>query len=270
MRVSRQLALPFGAARPRRRLRPAPVGVAHRARPLHCHRHPVHVTLRRGRLLPSMREQSLFLAIRRGLSRTARSWFRVLQFSVQTDHIHMIVEARDKPSLSRGLMGLLVRLARAFNRALGRRGSVWSERYHSRALKTPREVRNGLVYVLMNRHKHSAGGPAGLGLAVEQRARARSGAHETIRAFDVCSSAWWFDGWVTPPSSGPPVPTEGSPVAPPETWLARTGWKHHGLLRIDEYPKRRSRSRGRARAGRTRDRGVRRCRAAFRDSIEMS
>ena len=76
-----------------------------------------------------MREEGLFIALQRAMSRTARSWFRVVQFSVQTDHIHMIVEAADKPSLSRGMMGLCVRLARALNQALERHGGVWSERY---------------------------------------------------------------------------------------------------------------------------------------------
>jgi REP element-mobilizing transposase RayT len=89
--------------------------------------------------LPSLREESLFLAICRALSRTVRSWFRVVQFSVQVDHVHLIVEADDRLSLSRGMTGLSVRVARAFNRVIGRRGFVWSERFHSRALKTPRE-----------------------------------------------------------------------------------------------------------------------------------
>src|SRR5262245_47412565 len=151
MGKAKQLALPLATARPKRRRNSARAGVPHRTRPLHCHRHPVHVTLKRARLLPSMREESLFLALRRGISRTARSWFRVLQFSVQADHVHMIVEAREKASLSRGMTGLSVRLARALNRALDRRGTVWGERFHSRALRTPREVRNGLIYVLMNR-----------------------------------------------------------------------------------------------------------------------
>jgi REP element-mobilizing transposase RayT len=220
MRRPTQLALPLCGARRRRRARSARSGVSHRARPLHCRRHPVHVTLRRGRLLPNMREQGLFLAIRRALSGTARAWFRVLHFSVQADHMHMIVEANDKASLSRGMTGLSVRLARAFNRALRRRGRVWCERYHSRALKTPREVRNGLVYVLRNHHKHAA--PASL---------------SAIDGFDMCSSAWWFDGWAHPPSSGPPLPTDGVPVVSAESWLARTGWKLHGLIRIDELPK---------------------------------
>ena len=221
MSVSKQLALPFATAHPKRRRTSAQSGVRHRARSPHCHRHPVHVTLRRLRHLPSMREPMLFLAMRRQFSRTARSWFRVLQFSVQTDHIHLIVEAGDQSSLSRGMTGLLVRLARALNRVLGRRGSVWSERFHSRRLKTPREVRNGLVYVLMNRRKHAtlANG---------------SSAHV---GFDRCSSAWWFEGWAHPPSSGPPSPSDEPPVIAATTWLAQVGWRYYGLIRAEESPR---------------------------------
>jgi putative transposase len=221
MRKHKQLALAFVGSRRRVPRRAARAGAPHRGRPSHRDRHPVHVTLRRARLLPSMREQGLFLAIRQALSRTARSWFRVLQFSVQADHIHLIVEAGVKPSLSRGMTGLAVRIARAFNGALGRRGAVWSERYHSHELRTPREVRNSFVYVLMNHRKHSA-----------------SQTVAALKSFDVCSSAWWFDGWAQPPASGPPLAAEAAPVTAPETWLARTGWKRHGLVRFDESPKR--------------------------------
>lgn len=171
--------------------------------------------------MPSLREQALFLALRRALARSARSWFRVLHFSVQADHVHLIVEADDKVSLSRGVAGLTIRLARALNHALGRRGGVWAERYHARALGTPREVRSGLVYVLMNRRKHGSGGRF-----------ARSS------AFDPCSSAWWFEGWAMPPCTGPPLPDGIRPVSAPQTWLARTGWKRYGLIEQTEAPAR--------------------------------
>jgi putative transposase len=221
MQKVRQLTLPFGRERSRHRRKLRRSDVPHRVRASHCHRNPVHVTLRRAAFLPSMRERTLFLAIRRGLSQTARSWFRVAHFSVQADHLHMIVEARDKGSLSRGMMGLSVRLARAFNAVLGRRGALWGGRYHSRALKTPREVRNALVYVLMNRRKHASSAAPAVG-----------------RDFDVCSSAWWLDGWDRPPSPLSARYHVGvPPVAPAETWLLRTGWKRHGLIRIDESPR---------------------------------
>src|SRR5260370_20992950 len=96
-------------------------------------------------------------------------------------------------------MGVAIRMARAVNRVLERHGNVWSERYHSRALKTPREVRNGIVYVLMNRQRHASKKPTGL---------------------DPCSSALLFDGWKVPPSLTPPrPPTEESPAAPPAASL---------------------------------------------------
>lgn len=51
-------------------------------------------------------------------------------------------------ALGRGLKGLLVRLANALNRAWKRRGRLIRDRYHAGLLKTPREVRQVLVYVL--------------------------------------------------------------------------------------------------------------------------
>ena len=214
----RQLALNLGERKLRRprRGRPASNGVPHRVRAEHKGRHPVHVTLRSGRGIPSLREQVIFVEMRRGLGRTARSWFRVVHFSVQANHVHLLVEADDKASLSRGIMGVAIRMARAVNRVLERRGNVWSERYHARPLKTPREVRNAIVYVLMNKHKHASNA---IGL-------------------DPCSSASLFDGWKVPPSLAPPRKSiEGNPVEPPTTWLLRWGWKRYGLIGSGERPK---------------------------------
>src|SRR5437870_617332 len=102
----------------------------HRARPVHRKRHPVHVTLRASPKIPSLRRQTVFLALRRAFGKTARSWFRIVHYSVQQDHVHLLVEGDDKDSLSRGLRGVTIRLARAVNRAVRRRGAVWGDRYH--------------------------------------------------------------------------------------------------------------------------------------------
>jgi hypothetical protein len=68
----------------------------------------------------------------------------------------MLAEAQSREALSRGVQGLAIRLARAINRVLHRAGEVWADRYHARALRTPREVRNALVYVPNNWRKHGA------------------------------------------------------------------------------------------------------------------
>ena len=79
---------------------------------------------------PKMRKQVVFSAVRHALGRTARTWFRIVHFSVQADHVHLLVEADDKTALTRGLMGAEIRIARAVNRVLGKHGRVWGSRSH--------------------------------------------------------------------------------------------------------------------------------------------
>jgi len=195
--------------------------VPHRPREAHRAAHPVHATLRARWGLPPFREQALFGAIRGAIREASRSpvlrgAFRVLHFSVQRDHLHLIVEASDGSALARGMQGLGVRVARAINRLLDTRGGVFADRFHARELRTPREVRNALVYVLMNFKKH-------------ERA--------LLRALDAFSSAPWFDGFRD--ATGPPPsidPNVERPVAAARTWLASSGWRRRGLLSVAERP----------------------------------
>jgi hypothetical protein len=79
---------------------------------------------------------------------------------------------------------------------------------------------------------------------MNRRKHASSATQAVGRDFDVCSSAWWLDGWDRPPSPlGPPYRADDPPVAPAETWLLQTGWKRHGLIRVDESPRLMARSR---------------------------
>jgi hypothetical protein len=144
------------------------------------------------------------------LAAASHDVFRVVHFSVQRDHVHLLVEADVPDRLARGIQGLAIRAARACNRALGRRGAVWGDRYHSRMLATPREVRNALVYILANVKKHIPG----------------------TRGMDPRSSARWFDGWRRKVATTGP-----SPVARACTWLARVGWRRHGLIDLEEAPR---------------------------------
>jgi REP element-mobilizing transposase RayT len=80
-----------------------------------------------------------------------------VQLSVQSNHVHLIVETESKHALSRAMQGLGGRIAYRLNKRLRRHGPVLGDRYHSRALKTPLEVKRALVYVLHN-HRHHAEG----------------------------------------------------------------------------------------------------------------
>jgi REP element-mobilizing transposase RayT len=104
---------------------------------------------------PSLRGSRSFRAIQEALRKgKERFGLRIIHFSVQGNHMHLLVEADDSLALTRGMKGLTVRLARALNRAHGLRGQVFADRFHSRALKSPREVAYAMRYVLGNHMKH--------------------------------------------------------------------------------------------------------------------
>jgi REP element-mobilizing transposase RayT len=178
----------------------------------------VHVTLKLARGLPSLRHQALAALVFSVLRKAkVRLGTRVVQFSVQSNHLHLIVETAGRAALSRSMQGIGVRLARGLNDRLRRRGAVFGDRYHARALRTPREVRHALVYVLQN-HKHHA---VGAGRASQ---------------FDALSTAAYFDGFTPMVARWPPVPRDEVPVARATTWLLRVGWRRLGLIRPEEAP----------------------------------
>jgi REP element-mobilizing transposase RayT len=188
--------------------------VPHMARPVHCPRHPVHITLKLRSGLPSLRSQVMGGLVRRAFCDARKRWFRVVHFSIQTNHLHLLVEAGDRKALSRGVSALAIRIARRLNASLGRSGTVFPERYHDRALKTPREVRNALVYVLFNAHRHNV----------------------ALNGIDPYSSGSVFDGWRDAATVGRAPPACGFSTEPASTWLLARGWRRHGLIDSRERP----------------------------------
>ena len=117
-------------------------------------RYPVHVTIRLVAGLPGLRDIETETLLRECFVKAKdRFGCRLIEYSIQKDHVHLIVKAKDRSALSRGMKGLQVRIARALNKHWGRRGKVFSDRYHEHVLRTPREVRNALAYVLHNARK---------------------------------------------------------------------------------------------------------------------
>jgi putative transposase len=221
MRRLRQLPLPLGRDPLRRGKRPGRkpngprAGVSHLRRPAHCHRHPLHVTVRVRQGLPSLRSESMFRRVLAQIHAAKEQFIRILHFSIQSNHIHLLIEANDRECLTQGMKGFAVRVAKGLNDLLGTRGSIWADRYHAHALKTPREVRNAIVYVIRNRAKHGGGVPV-----------------------DRCSSAPYFDGWDDEVGCPPPRGSPNDwPVARPETWLMNAGWKRGGRIQAYDLPR---------------------------------
>jgi REP element-mobilizing transposase RayT len=213
-----------GAGRPRKH--PLPAGwdpkrklVPHLRRATIDRHRPAHITLRLHRVARTLRNGKMHAAIRRAfLAGCQKDGFRLVHYSVQGDHLHLIVEAESRVRLARGMQGLGIRLARSINRLLERDGAVLADRYHLHVLASPSEVRNALCYVLNNARKHAA----------QDHARYDRG------WIDPFSSAAHFDGWahaVVPDELALPRCTASA-----RCWLLTTGWRRRGLLDPNAIP----------------------------------
>lgn len=219
-----------GAGRPAKGKRSS---ARHKRRPKHDHRHPVHVTVRVVDGLGTLRQRDAYLAIREAtFTAFTREVFRLVHFSIQSNHIHLIAEAANKKALSRGMQGFQISAAKRLNAAITkrtgsrRRGQVFTDRYHARALSTPRAVRHALCYVLNNWRRHR-----------EDRAvRTRTW------KVDPFSNGWEFFGWkeraLSPLVYQPSTEYLAMSLVTwfPKTWLLRDGWQRHGLISIREVP----------------------------------
>jgi len=138
--------------------------------------------------------------------------FRLTQFAVLGNHVHLMVEADSREHLARAMGGLTTRIARALNKVWERSGTVFKERYHAVVLNCPSRVKNALNYILHNGRKHGIPG--------------------LERWFDPCSSARWFDGFrdAIADTKWP------ASLVHAKTWLLSKGWRRRGLLTLVPVP----------------------------------
>ena len=189
-------------------------GGPHRARPELSSRHPVHVTLRARRLHPEMRRRDYYAVIRKVLEHyLGRTDFRIVHGSIQNTHFHFLVEASNKRALTLGMQSLAIRLSHALT---GGRGKVFEERYHAVQIRTARQARNTLAYVLNNWRRHRVwAGDAPV---------------------DPYSSGVTFGGWSERVRFTLPAGYVPLPVSSPQTSLLRSDWKQYGLIDPFERP----------------------------------
>lgn len=172
----------------------------------------MHVTMRRVPNLPSFRQQRVRRLVLEQMRRLNDHVFQLVHFSIQTNHLHFIVEPGDRETIIRKIQGLMVALAKRINAMLGgRRGKVWADRYFRRDVSTSREMHALLRYVFHDAKKHGQHPP-------------------NVVTLDPYSSAWTFDGWDVDLS--PPPDTADWPRPRPRTRLLKIGWFQQGPLSI--------------------------------------
>jgi len=215
-------------------------GSPHKVRPTLERRFPVHVVLRTHRDIGNLRKRHLYKALREAtlclfrheLNYKTGSAFRIVHVSIQSNHIHLLVEADHKMALSRGMQSFQISAAKHINRefsvrarlAVRRRGSVFPDRFHQEIITNPKQARNSLAYVLNNWRKHQ-----------EDR-----GALARGWKVDPFSTGVLFMGWKEHEDAVLLWKWRDTydplPVYLPKTWLLREGWRKHGSISYFDIP----------------------------------
>jgi hypothetical protein len=173
---------------------------------------PIHVTMKLRHGLPDIQCPEMHEKFKAGALKAKALGLRVVHYTVEWDHIHMLLECSNNKALSQGMKSLGASFGRAIRKFAGGKGRVFKERFHMRVLKTPTEVRNAMAYVLTNTSKH----------------------HKMAPGPTPYSSGMYFSEWkkLLGRRAGPNlrefVPlTSKLPefLCEPKSWLAREGWR---------------------------------------------
>jgi REP element-mobilizing transposase RayT len=168
--------------------------------------------------LDSFRRNGVHQVITAAIKSAKKKNFRIVHFSIQADHLHMLIEADSRDAMVRGMRGLGRRLGHHLNKFWKRTGSVFAHRFHERILTSFRQVRNVLRYVLNNHHKH--------------------GVAASAHCPDPLSSGKYFDGWSDYPRRSDPTAANSCVSSP--GWQLSLGWKKkYALIAVGSKPGRR-------------------------------
>lgn len=124
-------------------------GVAHRAREEVTKRTPVHVNFK---YKTHIRNKTCLKLLKRAIANARGYGLKIIHFSMQHNHIHLILEPSTNEILTKGMRSLTITFAKGL-----RAGKVQLERYHLHVLKTLREAKNAVNYVVFNKQKHEKG-----------------------------------------------------------------------------------------------------------------
>lgn len=124
-------------------------GVSHRVREKVTHRTPVHINFKYKTLIKNKLSLKL---LKRAIMNARSHGLKVIHFSLQSNHVHLIIESENNDLLTRGMRSLTVTFAKGL-----RRGKVQLERYHLHVLRSISETKNAVHYVLFNKQKHEKG-----------------------------------------------------------------------------------------------------------------
>lgn len=130
------------------------IGIRHLARPHLKKPSSLHLTIKIKKIKADIKNKSILSILKRAILNARKKGLRVLHYSLEYDHVHLLIEAENNTILGKGMQAFGVTLSKAINRVRKLKGGVYKHRYHFRQISSARELKNVMNYIFSNGMKH--------------------------------------------------------------------------------------------------------------------
>lgn len=129
-------------------------GIRHISRPTLRRPSSLHLTVKVLRNKAEIKNKSVLKLLRHAIQRARLQGLKIIHYSLEYDHVHLLIEAENNHILGKGMQALGVSLSKGINRLKNLKGAVYKHRYHFRQITSPRQLKNVLGYIFNNGVKH--------------------------------------------------------------------------------------------------------------------
>lgn len=133
-------------------------GVRHIARDKVTRNTSLHLTIKIERVKAGLKNKDVVKQLHESIKKARKMGLRVIHYTLEFDHLHLLVETDNNDQLSKGMQSFGISFSKGINKIKQEAGKVYKTRYHFRKLKTPKEIKNVIHYILGNSIKHSKKG----------------------------------------------------------------------------------------------------------------
>ncbi|MEI8348179.1 MAG: transposase [Pseudomonadota bacterium] len=128
--------------------------VPHRLREEIPKKKPVHVVWHLNPHVPPCRRKNILLIFKKAVLKGRLMGLKVIHFSLMNNHLHLLIETENKKALAKALQSFAISFTKRLKNFNGlKKTPIFKERYFCHILKSLREVKHAIHYILMNGKK---------------------------------------------------------------------------------------------------------------------
>lgn len=129
-------------------------GIRHTRRERITKQSALHFTIKVRENKADIKNKRLLKILHHAIKRARLKKLKVLHYSLEYNHVHLLVEARDNQIIHQGMQAFGISFAKAINKIKFLKGRVYKNRYHFRKITSLRDYKNVLLYIFRNGIKH--------------------------------------------------------------------------------------------------------------------